>query len=95
MLALYLTDPEAPVETSSELLARLYGLTPMEARVAEQIVRGCSLAETAATLKVERSTARTHLKAVFVKANVHHQSELVRHVLANPFWRAAHATKLS
>lgn len=88
-LAIYLSDPDAPVETSSELLGRLYGLTPMEAKVAEQIVRGRTLAEAASDLAIERSTARSHLKAIFAKTNTHHQREFVRQVLSNPFWASA------
>lgn len=69
--------PMAPLAAQT-LLARAFGLTGSEARLALQLGAGASLTEAAATLGITRNTARAHLRAVFGKTDVHRQVELVR-----------------
>lgn len=57
------------------LLARAFGLSPAEARLAALLAEG--LAPAAQRLGVTRETARTQLKAVFAKTATHRQGELV------------------
>ncbi|WP_233890123.1 helix-turn-helix transcriptional regulator [Paraburkholderia flagellata] len=71
-------DPEAEEASVSEVLQALYGLTPAETRVAVTIGRGQGLIATADELGVCLSTARTHLRQVFVKTDTRRQAELVR-----------------
>ena len=52
------------------------GLTPSEARLAEQIVRGKSVSFAAEALSIREHTARTYLKRIFSKLGVSRQSEL-------------------
>ena len=60
------------------MLASLYGLTDAEARLAGALSGGHSLESAAALLRIQPSTARAHLKAVFRKVGVNRQQDLVR-----------------
>ena len=85
-IACYVTDPDRALEAPAELLQRLFGLTPGEARLVEAIVSGSSLAEAAESLGIRESTARDRLKGVFRKTATGSQTELVRTVLTSPVW---------
>jgi DNA-binding CsgD family transcriptional regulator len=85
---LFVTDPERPQEAPADLLQRLYGLTPAEARILESLVAGNSLKATAAAQNIAYETARSHLTAVFDKTATSRQTDLVRLVLATPLWNA-------
>ena len=63
---------------SADLLRLLFDLTPMEARVARNLLEGGSVASAAAALGIGTGTVRSHLKSVFAKTQVSRQSELVR-----------------
>jgi DNA-binding CsgD family transcriptional regulator len=74
----FVSDPETRIDAPAEMLARLHGLSPAEARVAAEVVEGGSLSEIADRLGVSRNTANTHLKRVFEKTGTRRQSDLVR-----------------
>jgi DNA-binding CsgD family transcriptional regulator len=57
-------------------MARKFGLTPAEARLAERIGAGESLREVADAEGITFETARTRLKAVFAKTGTSRQTEL-------------------
>jgi DNA-binding CsgD family transcriptional regulator len=59
------------------ILAKTFGLTPAEAKLACIIARGVPPDIAARELKISRDTARNQLKSVFTKTNTHRQSELV------------------
>ncbi|HMF06605.1 MAG TPA: hypothetical protein VKE72_06300 [Methylocella sp.] len=63
--------PPAPI------LAKTFGLTPSEARLACIIARGVPPNIAAQELKISRETARNQLKSIFAKTDTHRQSELV------------------
>jgi DNA-binding CsgD family transcriptional regulator len=63
--------PPAPI------LAKTFGLTPSEAKLACIIARGAPPNIAAQELKISRETARNQLKSVFAKTDTHRQSELV------------------
>ena len=65
-------------------LARDYGLTPAEARLAIALSNGQSLRDIADQHALSKETVRTQLRTVFDKTGVHRQSELVRLVLSLP-----------
>lgn len=69
-------------------LARLYGLTRAEARVAEAIVNGDSLPEFCSKARVTINTAKTLRKRAFAKFGCHSQGRLMQELLANPFLAA-------
>lgn len=63
-------------EASSALLMEIFGLTRAEARLAALVGAGSSPTEAASHLGISIGTVRTQLKAVFMKTDVHRQSEL-------------------
>ena len=63
--------PPAPI------LAKTFGLTPSEAKLACIIARGAPPNIAAQELKISRETARNQLKSIFAKTDTHRQSELV------------------
>jgi DNA-binding CsgD family transcriptional regulator len=71
------TPVEPKPGPSSSLLAKTFGLTPAEARLASIIAEGVSPEKVAEELGIARETARNQLKAIFAKTGTHRQSELV------------------
>jgi DNA-binding CsgD family transcriptional regulator len=60
-----------------EGFARLFGLTPAEARLCELLAEGMSLDRIAEATRVSKGTARQRLKSVFQKTSCHRQGQLV------------------
>lgn len=87
-VVLYLSDPEQALETSDELLQRIFGLTRAEARLVNRLVAGNSLSMSANEIGIQISTARSQLKAVFSKTGSTGQADLIRAVLSSPVWLA-------
>jgi DNA-binding CsgD family transcriptional regulator len=83
-VALFITDPDAVQPTNVERLIAMFGLTPAESRMADQLVQGKSVAEAADELGVTTQTARVHLKRIFDKTDTGRQSELMRLLLSSP-----------
>lgn len=79
---LFIRDPGRRRQASEDLLARAYGLTPAEARLAAALSRGMRLEEFAAEQDVSLNTVRSQLRAVFDKTGTHRQADLVRVALA-------------
>ena len=83
-VALFLSDPEAPTEISTAILASLYGLTPAEAKLVAALARGHSLERISSQIHVTLHTLRSHLKQIFRKTGTSRQPELVKLVLTGP-----------
>jgi DNA-binding CsgD family transcriptional regulator len=77
-------DPAQVQRTPVGWLAKQYGLSPSEQRLAEAIVNGTPLNEAAELLGIQLSTARTRLKTIQAKTNCHRQVDLVRLALSLP-----------
>lgn len=60
----------------STVLGESYGLTPQERRIAIALYQGQSLRLAARSLDIELSTARSHLKNIFMKTRTRRQSTL-------------------
>jgi DNA-binding CsgD family transcriptional regulator len=58
--------------------ARLFALTPGEARVAAMLFSGEDLRKAASSLNIALSTAQSHLKHILEKTATHRQAELVK-----------------
>ena len=82
--AVFISDPERGLDTSEDLLTRLYDLTPTEARVTTLLAQGLSLEECGDELAIAVATVRSHLKSIFQKTDCRRQSELVRLLLTGP-----------
>lgn len=81
---IYIRDPEQPEESRAELLQRLYGLMPSQARLADLLATGCSLKQAARQLNITPTSARHYLKLIFQKTGTHRQPELIRKILLIP-----------
>lgn len=53
-------------------------LTPMQRRVADELVTGCTIAEAAEALGIAPETVRTHLKEVYRRLGISTRAELAR-----------------
>jgi DNA-binding CsgD family transcriptional regulator len=74
---LFVFDPEQRFGTVEELLRRMYGLTPAEAKLAGMLAKGMSQKEAAEVLNVKPSTIHTHMKHIFSKTDCKRQGELI------------------
>lgn len=78
---MFVSDPDRMPELPPMRLSRLYGLTPAEARLAQQLAAGRELRDIAAASQRTMNTVRTQLKQVFHKTGTTRQAQLVRLVL--------------
>jgi DNA-binding CsgD family transcriptional regulator len=74
----FVTDPDQQPESLADALARIFGLTRAEARLADYLRQGETMVETAEKLGISHNTARTHLQHIYEKTGTKHQGELVR-----------------
>lgn len=77
-VAVFLRDPGARAQGSSEVLRRLYDLTRAEARLALLMANGLTLEDAGDQLGIRRNTVRAHLRSIFSKMGVTRQTELIR-----------------
>ena len=77
-----LSDPERRARLPEDVLARLFDLTPTEARIALALADGWRTADIARQLDVASTTVTFHLRNLFQKTDTHRQAELVALVLA-------------
>jgi DNA-binding CsgD family transcriptional regulator len=75
---IFLVDPDVAVVPLTSRLRDLFSLTTAEARVADAIAAGRSVAAISDEFGVSRETIRSHVKRVFEKAGVVSQSAFVR-----------------
>jgi DNA-binding CsgD family transcriptional regulator len=79
---LLISDPERAVQLPTDHLARTFGLTGAEAKLAAALATGTSLTDYAGAARITIGTARWYLKQALAKTGAHRQSELVRHVIS-------------
>lgn len=60
--------------------ARLYALTPAEARVVAVLLTGCTVGGTAKALGIKEATVKTHLQHVFDKTGTRRQVDLAQRI---------------
>lgn len=68
---------------NADRLCSIFGLTPAEAQLADQLIAGATLAQASERLGKRITTLRTQLRALFDKTGTRRQSELLR-VLDHP-----------
>jgi DNA-binding CsgD family transcriptional regulator len=69
--------PDPNRHLSRSTVARLFGLTVAEARIAQGIYAGLGLEEIAERQNVSVATVRNQLKSIFSKTDTHRQAQLV------------------
>src|SRR5262249_41210507 len=70
-------DPDEADENWENALARVYRLTPAEARVLAAIVGGSTLSDYADVAGISINTAKTHLRNIFRKTGHSRQGDLI------------------
>lgn len=75
-----LHDPQVARVPDEHLLNIYFGLTPAESQLVRALCAGLSLPTAAHQASISVNTARTHLRSVFRKVNVHSQAALVQRV---------------
>lgn len=70
-------------------LQTAFDLTPAEARLLHAIIGGVRIADHAADFGIKLSTAKTHLRQLFLKFGENRQTDLVRRALTDPALRLA------
>jgi len=84
--AVFVAPCEQQRNIDSPLLETFWGLTRAEARVAQRILSGSSVAQAAHELRVTENTVRKHLKSIFAKTGANSQAGLVRSVAGSTAW---------
>jgi DNA-binding CsgD family transcriptional regulator/PAS domain-containing protein len=77
LATVFISDPEARLETSHEIIRRLYGLTAREASVASAFAAHANLEQVSSELGISRETVRWHLRQLYRKTGTHRQAALL------------------
>lgn len=77
----HLRNLETAQPPSLQSIMAYFGLTPAEARLAQEIIKGDGLARCAKRLGTRVTTVRSHLKHIFEKTGTNRQATLVRLLL--------------
>ena len=75
--AVFVTPGGAALPAEIGTVARIFSLTPAEARLLQHLVTGASLTEAATALGVTEATARTHRNHIFAKTGVSRRNDLL------------------
>lgn len=81
---IYVGDPDRALVFDNARIAKLYGLSRAESRVAALLASGYRLEQAADMLGVAYETVRKHLKQIFSKTGTYRQAELVRILVTGP-----------
>ena len=81
-IVVFIRDMDTVAHDDTELYQQLFAFTQSEARLAMGLASGASMEAIERKLNIRHNTGRAHLRAMFLKAGVSRQAELVR-VLVN------------
>jgi DNA-binding CsgD family transcriptional regulator len=84
VVALFINDPDSPLELDDKLLMQCYGLTLAEAKLAVALLGGQTPGDYALMQSISQNTVKTQLKQVLAKTGTHRQAELIQ-LLATAF----------
>lgn len=84
VVLIFVSDVAVRPQSKSAVLTALYALTPMEAKIADLLLKGMEVREVANTLSITFETARFHTKRVLNKTGARRQTELMRLMLSLP-----------
>lgn len=88
---LILARPDEEILLPNRVLKDLYGLTPAESRLVEQLARGESMDAIRNRFSLTKNTVKSQLKAVFRKTGARSQADLLRLLLSGPEAAILHA----
>lgn len=83
VVALLITDPDAPIDLDAHTMRELFKLTPALARLAAAIAGGLTLAEYAAQAGVTIGTVRQQMKELLARMGARRQADAVRMILTS------------
>ena len=72
-----LYDPGHSMDATLVPVCRMYGLSPVETRLACLLASGMALIDAAAAMRLQEQTARSYMKQLFGKTDTNRQAELV------------------
>ena len=75
--AVFVTPAISALPAEIGTVARVFSLTPAEARLLQHLVSGASLTEAATALGIAEATARTHRNHIFTKTGVSRRTDLL------------------
>lgn len=75
---LFILDPDRKSEPPPSFLKDAFGLTPAESALALALSRGETVDGYCEQTGISRNTARTHMRHIFEKLNIHKQNDLIR-----------------
>ena len=81
-VALYISDPDSPLNIPAETLRSLYEMTPSESSVAIALANGLSPSQIADNNGTSVDTVRSQLKAIYSKMGVNKQQDVIRTLLS-------------
>jgi DNA-binding CsgD family transcriptional regulator len=81
-IAIYVVDRQQQASLDAELLRRVYGFSPAEIRVLNELMAGETVESIAAILSISVYTVRSHLKRLFGKTGTNRQGELIAQIAA-------------
>jgi DNA-binding CsgD family transcriptional regulator len=87
----FVSDPSASQKSRADLMRMLYGLTPTESRLADLLLQGLEIRETAEQLRITIETARFHVKRILAKTGSGRQAGLMKLMLSLPGRQSATA----
>jgi DNA-binding CsgD family transcriptional regulator len=74
-------DLKKRASLSEETLRDLYDLTPAEARLANALLNGATIADQADRMNLSQNTLRTQMKSIFSKTGTNRQADLVANLI--------------
>lgn len=81
---LWLNDPLLTTDISHKTLEEIFNFSPSEAKLVSLLVKTSSLKTSRQVLGLTENTARFYLKAIFIKADVSNQAELIKRIITSP-----------
>ena len=81
MIALVI-GPVKAVQSHAATFGQMFHLTPRETEALELFMKGCSVKETAACMKISSSTAKAFLRLITIKMGVSGRAELMSSLLS-------------
>lgn len=78
----FINITETEIQIDTEVLVRSFSFTKTEQKIASLLVNGMTLPEIATTLKVAKSTIKSHMKNIHQKTGVSNRAKLLRILLS-------------